>query len=113
MKALLKKQGKGTAPEPVGNVMNRTIPGPGARFRSRIYTPKGSGPFPVVVYYHGGGWVIANLDTYDASPRALVNLANAVVGVCRTTARDRSTSSPPRIRTRSRHTAGSSRTPSP
>jgi len=32
-----------------------------------------------VVYYHGGGWVIADLDTYDASPRALSNLANAVV----------------------------------
>ena len=45
----------------------------------RIYTPKGAGPFPVVVYYHGGGWVIADLDTYDASPRALANLANAVV----------------------------------
>lgn len=45
----------------------------------RIYTPSGSGPFPVVVYYHGGGWVIANLDTYDASPRAMANLANAVV----------------------------------
>jgi acetyl esterase/lipase len=31
------------------------------------------------VYYHGGGWVIADLDTYDASPRALVNATNAVV----------------------------------
>jgi acetyl esterase/lipase len=31
------------------------------------------------VYYHGGGWVIADLDTYDASPRALVNSTNAVV----------------------------------
>ena len=45
----------------------------------RIYTPKGEGPFPVVVYYHGGGWVLANIDTYDSSARALSNLANAVV----------------------------------
>lgn len=79
VKALLKQQGKSTAPEPVGIVVNRVVPGPGGSIPIRIYTPKGSGPFPVVVYYHGGGWVIANLDTYDASPRALTNLANAVV----------------------------------
>ena len=79
VKALLEKQGKSTAPEPVGNVTNRTIPGAGGPIPIRIYTPKGSGPFPVVVYYHGGGWVIADLDTYDASPRALAKLANAVV----------------------------------
>ena len=79
VKALLKKQGKSTAPEPVGSVVNRAIPGAGGPIPIRIYTPKGNGPFPVVVYYHGGGWVIANLDTYDASPRAIANLANAVV----------------------------------
>ena len=79
VKALLKKQGKSTAPEPVGSVVNRMIPGAAGPIPVRIYTPKGTGPFPVVVYYHGGGWVIANLDTYDASPRALANLANAVV----------------------------------
>ena len=79
VKALLTKQGKRTAPMPVGNVVDRMIPGPGGQIPVRIYTPKGSGPFPVVVYYHGGGWVIANLDTYDASPRAMVNMANAVV----------------------------------
>jgi acetyl esterase len=79
VKALLKKQGKSTAPEAVGRVVNRTIPGGGGPIPIRIYTPKGQGPSPVVVYYHGGGWVIANLDTYDASPRAMVNLANAVV----------------------------------
>ncbi|MEO8090893.1 MAG: alpha/beta hydrolase, partial [Gemmatimonadales bacterium] len=79
VKALLKKEGRSTAPEPVGNVVNRTIPAPGGAIPIRIYSPKGAGPFPVVVYYHGGGWVIADLDTYDASPRALANLASAVV----------------------------------
>ncbi len=79
VKALLKKRGESTAPEPVGRVVNRTIKGPGGSIPVRIYTPKGQGPFPVVVYYHGGGWVIADLDTYDASPRAIANLANAVV----------------------------------
>ncbi len=41
--------------------------------------PTGTGPFPVVFYIHGGGWVIANLDTYDASARAIANAAQAVV----------------------------------
>ncbi len=78
--ALLKKKGKSTAPEAVGKVENRTIDGPaGNKIPIRIYWPKGEGPFPVALYIHGGGWVIADLDTYDASPRALANLANAVV----------------------------------
>ncbi len=79
VKALLKKEGKSTAPEPVGSVVNRIIKGPGGAIPIRIYTPKGPGPFPVALYIHGGGWVIADLDTYDASPRALANLTNAVV----------------------------------
>ncbi len=38
---------------------------------ARIYIPLGKGPFPIVVYYHGGGFVIATNDTYDATPRSL------------------------------------------
>ncbi len=79
VKALLKKQGKSAAPEPVGNVANRSIPGAAGPIPIRIYTPKGTGPFPVVFYIHGGGWVIADLDVYDSSPRALANAAGAVV----------------------------------
>lgn len=79
VKALLKKEGKSTEPQPVGNVTDRTIPGAGGEIPVRIYTPKGNGPFPVLVYYHGGGWVIATIDTYDASARALCNAANCVV----------------------------------
>ncbi len=46
----------------------------------RIYTPKtGKAPYPVIVYYHGGGFVIATIDTYDASARGLANGAEAVV----------------------------------
>ena len=56
-----------------------TIPGPAGEILARIYTPLGAGPFPVVVYYHGGGWVIADIDTYDATARALSLGANAVV----------------------------------
>lgn len=79
VKAVLKAQGKPATPEPVAKVQDSTFPGPGGPVPIRIYTPKGSGPMPVILYIHGGGWVIANLDTYDASPRALANGANAIV----------------------------------
>ena len=76
---LLMRQGRSIVPEAVAKVEDRQIDGPAGKIAIRIYTPKGDGPFPVIVYYHGGGWVIADLDTYDASPRALANIANAVV----------------------------------
>jgi acetyl esterase/lipase len=46
---------------------------------ARVYMPEGKGPFPVIVYYHGGGWVIADLNVYDAAPRALAYHAGAIV----------------------------------
>lgn len=79
VKALLKQRGENTAPERVAKVENKSIPGAGGEIPIRIYTPQGSGPFPVIVYIHGGGWVIADLDVYDSSPRALANAAKAVV----------------------------------
>jgi acetyl esterase len=66
-------------PEPVGGVEHRLIPGPAGEILARIYSPEGDGPFPVLVYFHGGGWVIATLSTYDASCRALCNLAECIV----------------------------------
>lgn len=45
----------------------------------RIYTPKGDGPFPLFVYYHGGGWVIGDLETADASCRMIANQTSSVV----------------------------------
>jgi len=78
--ALLKKEGKSAAPEPVEQISNRTIPGLGGALPVRIYLPKtGTAPYPVIVYYHGGGFVIASIDTYDASARGLANGAGAVV----------------------------------
>lgn len=79
VKALLTKQGKSLEPEAVEKVENKTIAGANGSIPIRIYTPKGDGPFPVILYFHGGGWVIADLDTYDASPRALANGSNAIV----------------------------------
>jgi acetyl esterase len=66
-------------PEAIGAVQNRTIPGAAGEMPTRIYTPSGTGPFPVLVYSHGGGWVIGNLDAYDATCRALTNAAGCIV----------------------------------
>lgn len=80
VKKELTKEGKSTAPDPAVASTDRTIPGPGGSLSVRIFTPKeGKGPWPVVVYYHGGGWVIADKNTYDAGARALSKMANAVV----------------------------------
>jgi acetyl esterase len=58
----------------------RDIPVSGGNIHLRVYTPKaGKAPFPVIVYYHGGGFVIANLDVYDASAQGLAEQVGAVV----------------------------------
>jgi acetyl esterase len=66
-------------PTPIKQVEDREIPGPQGNIPVRIYTPEGAGPFPVLVYFHGGGWVICNLDTHDDSCRKLANLAGCIV----------------------------------
>ncbi len=80
-KILARGLGTAQAPTPLGKVTDGvTVPGrAGNQIPIRIYTPAGTGPFPVVTYYHGGGFVVATIDTYDASARALASLANAIV----------------------------------
>jgi len=79
VKRLLAGRGQSTASEPVAHVRTRSIPGSVGDIPIRLYTPAGGGPFPVVLYIHGGGWVLADLDVYDASPRALANAVPAIV----------------------------------
>ncbi|MGD9889802.1 MAG: alpha/beta hydrolase [Dehalococcoidia bacterium] len=70
------------AVEPVGGIEHRIIPGgPGSDGTLiRIYAPvKGGGPFPVLLYFHHGGFVVGTIDDNDASARALVNAAGAIV----------------------------------
>ncbi|MEE4380705.1 MAG: alpha/beta hydrolase [Pseudomonadales bacterium] len=68
------------APElEVGSVEDRTIPGPGGELPVRIYRPAGDGPFPVHLFFHGGGWVIGDLDTHDADCRELCRGAGCIV----------------------------------
>jgi acetyl esterase len=64
---------------PIASVLNRTIRGPGGDLRLRIYTPNGSGPFPLMVFFHGSGFVLCNLDTHDGVCRNLCNAAGCVV----------------------------------
>ena len=67
-------QMQGPAPEvAVGSVEERAVPGPQGDIPVRIYRPRGDGPHPVHVFYHGGGWVIGNLDTHDFDCREICN----------------------------------------
>jgi acetyl esterase len=74
-----------TAPRPplpviaVAEVTDRTIPGPGGEISVRIFQPRAADALPVVVYFHGGGFVIGDLDTYDRGCRALAVGADAIV----------------------------------
>lgn len=66
-------------PERVAKVENRTFRGSAGNLPLRIYTPDGRGPFPALVYFHGGGWVVGSIETVDASCRSLANLAGCIV----------------------------------
>ena len=72
---------KGMSPKsmPVGDVSDSMFHANGADIPIRIYTPPGSGPFPVLVYFHGGGWVLADINTYDAGARALADDGMTIV----------------------------------
>ncbi|MFJ9623883.1 alpha/beta hydrolase [Streptomyces sp. NPDC101181] len=59
--------------EPVRQVTDVSIPGPGGPLPVRIYRPSGEGPLPVLVYFFGGGWTLGSLDTGDAICRSLAN----------------------------------------
>jgi acetyl esterase len=66
--------------EEVGAVADRTVPGPAGEIPVRVYTPKeGDPPYPVVVFFHGGGFVIGDLDTHDQVCRQLANGSRAMV----------------------------------
>jgi acetyl esterase len=70
------------APPPVRRVRERTIPGPvGAPpITVRIYEPMDAGPHaPLLLFLHGGGWVLCSLDTHDAMCRRLANGSGAIV----------------------------------
>jgi acetyl esterase len=62
------------------DTMGKEIPVKGGNIHIRVYTPQGAtGELPVIVYYHGGGFVIANIDVYDSSAKTLADQVGAVV----------------------------------
>jgi len=65
--------------EEIGSVENLTIPYPGRPIPVRVYRPAEEGPWACLIYFHGGGWVVCDLDTHDAACRAIARRAGAVV----------------------------------
>jgi acetyl esterase len=69
-------------PQPIGSVEDLVVPdAAGGQMRLRVYRPDGAGdtPLPMIMWIHGGGWVLADVDAYDASCRGLCAQAGALV----------------------------------
>ncbi len=85
VKARLRTLGRPVTPRPLPFTRDFEIPGPGGPLAARVYSPApnprpANAPLlPLIVYFHGGGWVIADLETYDSSCRALAADCGAVV----------------------------------
>jgi acetyl esterase/lipase len=69
--------------EPVAQVRDVELPGPGGAIRVRLFLPlaerRGDGPPPLVAYAHGGGWVVGSVDAFDPLCRALANASGALI----------------------------------
>lgn len=88
VKAVMRDQGRDQGHDPAALMaamhvrhQDTTYPTAGTMQPVRIYTPEHTGtePLPVIVYIHGGGWVIADLDTYESSAMALAKKSGAIV----------------------------------
>lgn len=82
VRALLQQQGKSADPEqlvPGVSTAELTVTGAVGPLPATCYKPDGPGPFPVILYFHGGGWVIADRKVYDGGARGLAKAANAIV----------------------------------
>lgn len=66
-------------PHAVHEVYDRTVPGPAGPVPVRVYRPSEATGLPVVVWFHGGGWVIGGLDSHDHLCRLLCDDAGCVV----------------------------------
>ena len=65
--------------EAVADVADRGVPGPAGDVPVRVYAPVAGGALPGIVYFHGGGFVIGNLESHDGTCRALANASGCAV----------------------------------
>ena len=70
---------KNRNPPAVGATYDETISGPAGALPVRIYRPEGTGPFPTVVFFHGGGYITGGLDSHDLLCRYLTRESESVV----------------------------------
>jgi acetyl esterase/lipase len=71
----------GGEPEPVHEVVDLTVDGPGGELPVRLYRQSSERPAPALLYFFGGGWVLGTIDTADGVARALANASGAMVVV--------------------------------
>lgn len=65
--------------EPVAGTSDHQVPVAGASLPARLYLPEGKGPHPLLIYYHGGGFVFGNLELIDKVARSLCNAGRCAV----------------------------------
>jgi len=70
---------KSPNPTEVGNVINKVIIGTQGDISIRLYIPKGNDTFPVISFFHGGGFVLMSIDTHDEICRQICSNTNAIV----------------------------------
>src|ERR1700737_259705 len=61
------------AVEPGDQIRDLKVPGPAGEIPVRVYTPKAQSPAPALIYFHGGGWGLGDLESHDPVSRALAN----------------------------------------
>ncbi len=66
-------------PEPVAEVRDILVPGPAGQLPVRLYHPSPGKSLPLVVYFHGGGWVIGDIEIVDKPCRALAAASGCAV----------------------------------
>ncbi|TDE21388.1 hypothetical protein E1289_31170 [Actinomadura sp. 6K520] len=62
---------------PVGTVKDLVLDGPAGPLPARLYRPSSGGPAPALVFFHGGGWVLGDVESYDPVVRALTLASGA------------------------------------
>nr|3AIN_A Chain A, 303aa long hypothetical esterase [Sulfurisphaera tokodaii]3AIN_B Chain B, 303aa long hypothetical esterase [Sulfurisphaera tokodaii]3AIN_C Chain C, 303aa long hypothetical esterase [Sulfurisphaera tokodaii]3AIN_D Chain D, 303aa long hypothetical esterase [Sulfurisphaera tokodaii] len=78
IRSLFKQFSSLTPREEVGKIEDITIPGSETNIKARVYYPKTQGPYGVLVYYHGGGFVLGDIESYDPLCRAITNSCQCV-----------------------------------